>query len=82
MTTDGVDAESTVSGARATIPAHIRRELDIDDGDRLRWSVDSDGVLRVEVVRRDAGTFAEFEGYDGDEATDARTDHDVWDVTD
>jgi bifunctional DNA-binding transcriptional regulator/antitoxin component of YhaV-PrlF toxin-antitoxin module len=82
MTTDGVDAESTVSGTRTTIPAPIRRELDIDDGDRLRWSVDSDGVLRIEVVRRDSGTFGEFEGYDGDEATDARTGHDAWDATD
>lgn len=80
MATNGVDAESTVLGNQANIPAHIRHELDIDDGDRLRWHVEADGTLRVEVVRQDSKTFAAFEGYDGDEATDARTDHDAWGV--
>jgi len=74
------DAESTVSGNRANIPARIRRELDIDDGDHLRWEVRDDETIRVEVVRQREGTFAEFDGYDGDADTDAVADHDGWGV--
>jgi bifunctional DNA-binding transcriptional regulator/antitoxin component of YhaV-PrlF toxin-antitoxin module len=39
-----------VSGNRANIPALVRRALDIDDGDRLRWHVEDDGPLRVGVI--------------------------------
>lgn len=78
MSSDHVDAESKVSGNQANIPARIRRELDIEDGDRLRWVLGPDGEVRVEAVRRATGTFAAFDGYDGAEETDAATDHDAW----
>lgn len=42
MSSDSIDAESKVSGNQANIPARIRRELDIDDGDHDAWSVDDD----------------------------------------
>lgn len=77
MSSEGVDAESKVSGNQANIPARIRRELDIEDGDHLRWSIDEDG-LRVEVVSRHTGTFSEFEGYEGEVDTDVTADHDAW----
>jgi len=80
MSSDRTDAESKVSGNQANIPARIRRELDIEDGDHLRWSLEADGSVSVEVVRQQTGTFAEFEGYDGDEATDVTADHDAWGV--
>ena len=80
MRSDRVDAESKVSGNQANIPARIRRELDIDDGDFLRWSLSENGTVRVTVVSRDAGSFAGFEGYDGEEETDVRVDHDAWGV--
>lgn len=80
MSTDRVDAESKVSGNQANIPARIRRQLDIDDGDRLRWSVEDDGSVRVEVVHRSGGSFADFTGYAGEEETDAATNHDAWGV--
>lgn len=80
MSSDRVDAESKVSGNQANIPAQIRRQLDIDDGDRLRWHLDEDGTVRVEVVQQQTGTFADFDGYDGDDETDARTEHDAWGV--
>lgn len=80
MRRDRVDAESTVSGNQANIPARIRRELDIEDGDHLRWHLESDGSLRVEVVQQSTGTFADFEGYDGEVETDATQDHDAWGV--
>lgn len=80
MSSDRVDAESKVSGNQANIPARIRRELDIDDGDQLRWSMESDGTVRVEVVSQQTGTFEGFEGYDGEEVTDVTTEHDSWGV--
>ena len=80
MSSERVDAESTVSGNQANIPAHIRRELGIDDGDKLRWRIDDDGRLRVRVVQQRSGTFQDFEGYGGSEETDVTTDHDAWGV--
>jgi AbrB family looped-hinge helix DNA binding protein len=40
-----------------TIPATLRRRLDIEPGDKLRWSADDDGNLTVEVVRQRYGAF-------------------------
>ncbi|MFW5950070.1 MAG: AbrB/MazE/SpoVT family DNA-binding domain-containing protein [archaeon] len=80
MSSDRVDAESKVSGNQANIPAHIRRKLDIEDGDRLRWHVKENGTLRVQVVQQRCGTFGDFDGYDGDRATTVETDHDAWGV--
>jgi AbrB family looped-hinge helix DNA binding protein len=40
-----------------TIPAALRRRLDIEPGDKLRWSTDEDGELVVEVVRQRYGAF-------------------------
>jgi bifunctional DNA-binding transcriptional regulator/antitoxin component of YhaV-PrlF toxin-antitoxin module len=80
MSSERVDSESTVSGNQANIPARIRRELDINDGDTLRWYVEDDGTLRVQVVQQRSGTFSEFGGYDGDRETAVTTDHDAWGV--
>lgn len=80
MSSDRVDAESKVSGNQANIPASIRRELGIDDGDQLRWQLEDDGSVRVRVVQQREGTFADFEGYDGETATDVTADHDAWGV--
>lgn len=80
MSTETVDAESKVSGNQANIPARIRRELDIDDGDHLRWHLEKDGSLRVRVVHQEQGTFADFTGYDGTLSTDVTSEHDSWGV--
>jgi bifunctional DNA-binding transcriptional regulator/antitoxin component of YhaV-PrlF toxin-antitoxin module len=80
MSSDRVDAESKVSGNQANIPARVRRELGIDDGDQLRWHLEADGTARIRVVQQQTGTFAEFDGYDGEETTDVRKDHDAWGV--
>ena len=80
MSSDRIDAESKVSGNQANIPARIRRELGIDDGDQLRWHLEKDGSIRVHVVQQRTGTFSDFEGYDGDTETDVTTDHDAWGV--
>jgi len=80
MSSDRVDAESKVSGNQANIPARIRRELGIDDGDRLRWRIADDGTVRVQVVQRNRGTFADFDGYGGETETDVTAEHDRWGV--
>jgi len=80
MSSESVDSESKVSGNQANIPAHIRRELDIDDGDTLRWHIEDDGGLRVQVVQRRSGTFSDFDGYDGDRETDVVSEHDAWGI--
>ena len=80
MSSEGVDSESKVSGNQANIPARIRNELDIDDGDTLRWHVEDDGTLRVQVVQQRSGTFSDFDGYDGDQETEVTADHDAWGV--
>ncbi len=78
MSSEGVDSESKVSGNQANIPARIRRALDIDDGDKLRWHIEDDGTLRVQVVQQRSGTFGDFDGYDGDRETTVTTEHDEW----
>jgi len=80
MSSESVDSESKVSGNQANIPAHIRRELEIDDGDKLRWQIEDDGTLRVQVVQQRSGTFSDFDGYDGDRGTDVESEHDAWGV--
>ncbi|SEO55148.1 hypothetical protein SAMN05216388_101443 [Halorientalis persicus] len=80
MSSESPDSESKVSGNQANIPARIRRELDIDDGDKLRWYIEDDGTLRVQVVQQRGGTFSDFDGYDGDRETTVTTDHDAWGV--
>ena len=80
MSSDRVHAESKVSGNQANIPARIRRELAIDDGDHLRWHLEDDGTVRVQIVQQRAGTFADFDGYDGTESTDVASEHDDWGI--
>lgn len=80
MSSDRVNAESKVSGNQANIPARIRHELGIDDGDKLRWQLEDDESVRITVVQQREGTFAGFDGYDGDDETDVETDHDAWGI--
>ena len=75
-----IEAKSKGSENQANIPASIRRELDIDDGDHLRWHLESDGSIRVRVVQQRTGTFADFDGYTGEETTDVTNDHDAWGI--
>jgi len=80
MSSEHVDSESKVSGNQANIPARIRRELDIDDGDKLRWQIEDDGTLRVQIVQQHWDIQRVRGGYDGDEQTDVTNDHDAWGV--
>jgi len=58
MATENGFEETTVSDrGMVTIPASLRRRLDIEPGDKIRWDVDEDGDLSVEVVRQRYGAF-------------------------
>jgi antitoxin PrlF len=62
MATEEIPEETTVSDrGMVTIPASLRRRLDIEAGDKLRWAIDEDGNLSVEVVKQRFGAFDDFE---------------------
>lgn len=58
MSTKEVTAESKI-GERGTvtIPLNLRRQLDLEPGDKLRWNTDEEGYLSVEVVKQRYGAF-------------------------
>ena len=75
MTTNAPPEETTVSDrGMVTIPASLRHRLDIEAGDKLRWDVDDDGTLSIEIVKQRYGAFDDFEpvsmGGDGSETHD------------
>ena len=62
MATDGPPEETKVSDrGMVTIPAALRHRLDIEPGDKLRWDIDDDGTLSVEIVKERHGVFDDFE---------------------
>jgi AbrB family looped-hinge helix DNA binding protein len=65
MATEDPPEETTVSDrGMVTIPAEIRRHLEIDAGDKISWDVDDDGKLTIEVVHQREGVFDDFEPID------------------
>ncbi|WP_058367148.1 AbrB/MazE/SpoVT family DNA-binding domain-containing protein [Haloparvum sedimenti] len=76
MAADEGAEETTVSDSgMTTIPADIRERLDIGPGDKLRWNVDADGEIAVEIVHQREGVFDDFEPVDAGEtnAVEAET---------
>lgn len=62
MATEERFEETKVSDrGMVTIPADLRRRLDIEPGDKLRWNADEDGNLSVEVVKQRYGAFDDFD---------------------
>ncbi|AZH24807.1 AbrB/MazE/SpoVT family DNA-binding domain-containing protein [Haloplanus aerogenes] len=58
MSTEDASEETTVNDrGMVTIPASLRRRLDIEAGDKLRWNISEEGRLSVEVVRQRYGAF-------------------------
>ncbi|TYT62301.1 AbrB/MazE/SpoVT family DNA-binding domain-containing protein [Natrialba swarupiae] len=75
MAAENVPESTTVSDrGMVTIPASLRRRLDIEAGDKIRWDLDEDGNLTVEVVKQRHGAFDDFDpvsmGGDGLETHD------------
>ncbi|MEF8802315.1 MAG: AbrB/MazE/SpoVT family DNA-binding domain-containing protein [Halolamina sp.] len=68
MATEEGPEETTVSDrGMVTIPAALRRRLDIEPGDKLRWTADEAGDLSVEIVHQREGVFDDFEPVDAGE---------------
>jgi len=62
MAAEEAPEETKVSDrGMVTIPANLRRRLDIEPGDKLRWDTDEAGALSVEVVKQRYGAFADDE---------------------
>ncbi|MFA9501232.1 AbrB/MazE/SpoVT family DNA-binding domain-containing protein [Natrinema sp. H-ect1] len=73
-----IEDETTINDSYSvTVPAAVRRELDIEAGDKIRWRVTEDGTLSVEVVTQRYGAFSELDPVDIGEETDAADDHDL-----
>jgi len=69
-----VEDETTVNDSYSvTVPAAVRREAGLEAGDKIRWSVDEDGTLSVQVVKQQYGAFSDLDPVD----TDAASDHDL-----
>lgn len=65
------DEESRVNDQWAVrIPPSVREEMDVQPGDRLKWSVDEDGRLVATVVQERHGTTDDLDPVDMGE-TDA-----------
>lgn len=76
--TPGVEDETTVNESYSvTVPAAVRREADVEAGDKIRWHVDEDGELAIEVVKQHYGAFSQLDPVDTGETTDAAEDHDL-----
>lgn len=68
----GAEDETTVNDSYSvTVPASIREQADIESGDKIRWSVDDDGTVSIEIVKQRVGVFDDFEpaSMGGDGAT-------------
>jgi len=58
MSTKEISAESKVTDrGTVTIPVDLRRQLDIEPGDKLRWNTDEEENISVEVVKQRYGAF-------------------------
>lgn len=72
---DPEDAETTLDERYAvTLPPNLRERLDLEPGNRLRWSVTDDGRLVGEIVHERYGVAEELEPIDIEEETDAVAD--------
>lgn len=70
-----VEDETTVNDSYSvTVPAAVRERADVEPGDKIRWAVDEDGTVSIEVVKQRVGVFEDFQpasmGGDGTEAHD------------
>lgn len=64
MANDGAGETKVTESSTVTIPAAIRDRLGIEARDKLRWHIDENGRLSVEVVHQQEGVFDGFEAVD------------------
>ena len=75
MPADVQDETRVTEGHAASVPASVRRALDIEPGDILVWSLAA-GRLTVRVKKAKREAFKNFRPYDIGFATDATAEHD------
>ncbi len=67
-----VEDETTVDeGHSVTLPSAVREAAGIEAGDKVRWTVDDDGNVSVEVVKQRRGALSELDPVDIGEETNA-----------
>lgn len=72
-----IERETTVTdGFSVTIPPAVRRVAGVEAGDMIRWRVDDDGSISVELRRQQYGAFEDLSAVDTGEPTNASADHD------
>lgn len=77
------DSETTVNGSYSvTVPADVRDRVDLEPGDKLRWTVDDDGRLVAEVIRERYGVFEGVDPIKGGEETNSveETEHAAYEI--
>lgn len=47
-------AASNSKSLRATIPAFIKDQFELEKGDRLRWSINGDRLV-IEIIKQEGG---------------------------
>ena len=72
---DPIEDETTVNDSYSvTVPAAVRDRADVEPGDKIRWTVDEEDRVSIEVVKLRVGVFEDFEpaamGGDGAAAHD------------
>ena len=73
-----IERETTITEQfSVTIPSPVWRAAGIEAGDTIRWQVDDDGSLSVELRRQQYGAFDHLNAVDIGEPTDAAGDHDT-----
>jgi AbrB family looped-hinge helix DNA binding protein len=56
-----IEETKVSSRGGVTVPAPVRDQLDIEEGDKIRWYLDDDGDLQVEVVHQREGVFDDLD---------------------
>jgi antitoxin PrlF len=74
-TGDPVDETKVNDRGMVTIPADVRQRLDIAAGDKLRWRIDEDGDLTVEVIHQREGVFDNLDPVDVGETNAVEAEH-------
>jgi len=54
-----------------TVPAARRREAGVEASDKLRWHMDEDGTISVELIKQRYSAFSRLNPTDISEPTDA-----------
>lgn len=70
------DGTAVSENCSVAVPAAVRREADVEAGDKLRWRVAEDGTLSVDLVKERYGAFSRLDPVDIGKPTNAAEDHD------